>query len=174
MCESFLELYSLLRILICWHLCSNISCFILYRLYHINEFFTAPGSFNLEYFEILGWWSHSARSVRLPSWIRRVWHRFPWHYCRCWRTAVRYSSAKLWMGCRKETFTHAAGISKQCWHFAWKREKIGSQVRTKTKLEGTGISRANTSEVTVNVWKGSPWTKITPCSLVLKRRKRHA
>lgn len=46
--------------------------------------------------------------------------------------------------------------------------KNGNQVRMKTKLEGIGISRANTYKPAVNVLKGSPWTKITRCSLALK------
>lgn len=128
----------------------------------------APSIWNIE---ILGWWSHSVRSVRVPSWIRWVWHRFPWHYCRCWRTATRHSSANLGMGCRKETFTHAADISKQRWHFACKRGEKGNQVRTKTKLKGIVISRANTCEAAVNVLKGSPCTKITLRSLPLKEGK---
>lgn len=37
-----------------------------------------------------------------------------------------------------------------------KGEEKGNQVRTKTKFKGTGISKANTSEVPVNVLKRSP------------------
>lgn len=137
--------YWFLGLLIGLPLCSNISPFIRYRLYHVKDSSRPAKLFDAFY--------------SLPSWIRRVWLRFPWHYCRCWKD-INGIHLQIWKGVARRRRSHVQDDV----------DAFQDESRMKTKLEGCELAALTlTDRLRMSrQLKRSPSTEITLCSLPLK------